>query len=1086
MKHRQQALSILLTLCMVLTLLPWSAMPARAETLPAETWSGELTVSSSRTIRGVTLTGDVTLAFEDDAVLTVEGRILGDRDLTVEGKGTLAVNCAQGGPSAVNVSALSIDSDCTVAVTLTGAETDGCGVDCTGGVYVDYGGTLSVSVKGGGSFGIACGGMTVEYNGTVTASVEGAKACAIACEGGESSMTVEGVVTATAAGENSYGVSCENALTVTSFGSLTATATGNESIGVDASGMTVEKYGEATASGDIAGVVCASSLLVGDNEAKGGVLRVSSKSGIGVFCTDSCNMTVKYGSTVTAEGTIGVYLSDGDLTLSGGALAAKGSTSYGISGGGNVVLTGGAVWANNYNCPVRPGMGTDAGGLSFDIEYTINGEKKQNGEYYTGSDGGFGSEPIAKKWLVTPKYFSGVKENITWQFSPNNDTDETLRLTVSGEGTMADLEYTNDQPWGSLRSFVTDAAVEQGITHIGGCAFTDFARLASVSMPTGLLSIGRRAFLSCASLTSVTLPEGLTSVGVEAFADSGLTSVELPASLTTLEMDDRYGNSPFDSCAALATITVAEGNENYCADDGILYDKGKTILLLCPLAKTGEITVPATVDAFENYAFSSRYGESCFTSLSAIRFAHAAGAKVDLGVSPETLRSEPRSRYGAAYVFGKDYDGACVLYAPDGLVMMLDARPDQGCLDGYPSIPVSALAGQGSCDVSFRAVTEWDKLQAALSAGGTVKLTRNYDYMVDSLPCGTTTLVCVDEDGRIVMQDGRPVTEKVDAYYDHLNIPAGTTLDLNGHTLRAGSLYARGDLTILNGALTAGINLKGGRRDESVYGTLTLRGVTAELPTSCEFSGDCPLDWSGAIVLEGSTMDVGISVPAQIPSNRWTPPEAGNMLTMDAASRFTMTTGDTWMLQAMFGDMSEASPKSASEDEPEIPDVDLPDRLFLFAPVDPNEGKKAGSGTDAENAADALAARYVEALSPYLPDGYELSYQVVMSSMIFLYVTDAEGNYPWAVTLRASVSVSGGFNESGELIAAVRTPADARLLAASYDADGRLAEVRIVSVTAGQAEYATGLQRRAGHTYKLMLVNGTTFAPLCEAWDGKA
>ena len=42
---------------------------------------------------------------------------------------------------------------------------------------------------------------------------------------------------------------------------------------------------------------------------------------------------------------------------------------------------------------------------------------------------------------------------------------------------------------------------------------------------------------------------------------------------------------------------------------------------------------------------------------------------------------------------------------------------------------------------------------------------------------------------------------------------------------------------------------------------------------------------------------------------------------------------------------------------------------------------------------------------------------------------------------------------------------------------------KVIAVENGTAEYATDLTQTDSYTYKLMLVNSSTYAPLCAAWS---
>jgi putative transposon-encoded protein len=114
------------------------------------------------------------------------------------------------------------------------------------------------------------------------------------------------------------------------------------------------------------------------------------------------------------------------------------------------------------------------------------------------------------------------------------------------------------------------------VTEIGHSAFRD-SGITSIDLPDSLTSLGNSAFQNCTSLTgTVTIPAGVTvipdecfrstaitevvfegevtSIGNSAFRDSGITSLDLPDSLTSL------GVSAFYNCPSLSgTVTIPAG-----------------------------------------------------------------------------------------------------------------------------------------------------------------------------------------------------------------------------------------------------------------------------------------------------------------------------------------------------------------------------------------------------------------------------------------------------------------------------------------------------------------------------------------------
>ena len=128
-----------------------------------------------------------------------------------------------------------------------------------------------------------------------------------------------------------------------------------------------------------------------------------------------------------------------------------------------------------------------------------------------------------------------------------------------------------------------------------------------ITLPETVTTIAGSAFKDCAKLTGVTLHEGITKIENVVFEGcDSLTEVTLPASLTHL------GNGAFNNCAGLTSLNVTAGNADFSSQNGVLYDKDKTELLLYPMAKSDtDFTVPDSVTSIASYAFKgARYLEN--------------------------------------------------------------------------------------------------------------------------------------------------------------------------------------------------------------------------------------------------------------------------------------------------------------------------------------------------------------------------------------------------------------------------------------------------------------------------------------------
>ena len=102
--------------------------------------------------------------------------------------------------------------------------------------------------------------------------------------------------------------------------------------------------------------------------------------------------------------------------------------------------------------------------------------------------------------------------------------------------------------------------------------------------------------------TELTIPseiegKSVTSIGDYAFNDCySLERVAIPSSV------EYVTEQAFDRCYSFKEINVSEDNQYYSSLDGVLYDKEKTELILCPCVKSS-VSIPDSVEYIGNYAF---------------------------------------------------------------------------------------------------------------------------------------------------------------------------------------------------------------------------------------------------------------------------------------------------------------------------------------------------------------------------------------------------------------------------------------------------------------------------------------------------
>ena len=83
-----------------------------------------------------------------------------------------------------------------------------------------------------------------------------------------------------------------------------------------------------------------------------------------------------------------------------------------------------------------------------------------------------------------------------------------------------------------------------------------------------------------------------------AFYESGLEAVTIGKNVTEL------GDGAFGGCHNLQSVTVAEENRKYVAEDGVVFSADRTALYIFPAGRSGSYTVPGTVVQIVPYAFA--------------------------------------------------------------------------------------------------------------------------------------------------------------------------------------------------------------------------------------------------------------------------------------------------------------------------------------------------------------------------------------------------------------------------------------------------------------------------------------------------
>lgn len=259
-----------------------------------------------------------------------------------------------------------------------------------------------------------------------------------------------------------------------------------------------------------------------------------------------------------------------------------------------------------------------AGYTSGDFTYKLNDDGSAIITRYSGSAAA----------LTIPSSLDGhtVKQIDSYAFEKN-----TTLTSVSIPETVTELEYSAFMDCTSLTavtipsgltsagssngafsgcSALTTVQFGSGLTSIPGALF-EGTGLKTVTLPESVTSIGPWAFANCAKLEQVSFPAGLTSIDLCAFENcTALTAVTLPKRLTEL------GNEAFENCSALKSVWIpksltynkgAGGSFKGCtALTDITFETGITKIADYQFADSPikSITIPGTVTTVGMSAFS--------------------------------------------------------------------------------------------------------------------------------------------------------------------------------------------------------------------------------------------------------------------------------------------------------------------------------------------------------------------------------------------------------------------------------------------------------------------------------------------------
>ena len=149
--------------------------------------------------------------------------------------------------------------------------------------------------------------------------------------------------------------------------------------------------------------------------------------------------------------------------------------------------------------------------------------------------------------------------------------------------------------------------IPEGVTDIKNRAFEDCSSLSNVILPNTLKNIDLYAFSSTAISGELVIPDSVESIGNSSFSHcKNISKVIIGNSLKTISETSSINYNAFVYCSNLKEFEVKSGNSYFSSQDGILYSKDKSKLILAPYGyEVNDLYIPNSVKEIGEYSFMS-------------------------------------------------------------------------------------------------------------------------------------------------------------------------------------------------------------------------------------------------------------------------------------------------------------------------------------------------------------------------------------------------------------------------------------------------------------------------------------------------
>lgn len=248
--------------------------------------------------------------------------------------------------------------------------------------------------------------------------------------------------------------------------------------------------------------------------------------------------------------------------------------------GNDATLAGGTTQQVNYNGHVNPPATPTRDGFEFAGWYA--------NPNFTGEQFDFANAQITDNTTIYAKWDEVIVEEYEYEYDDDYEGYTLRKYNGSETNVVIPDEYEGKPVTGIGESAFQDnqdletITIGANVAWIGDSAFANTG-LTSVEIPDSVYSIGNNAFQN-SSLETITLGENVESIYHDAFANTGLTFVEIPDSVVDI------GEYAFQGCP-LENVIIGNGVQTI--GEGAF----------CECDSLTEITIPGNVKTIGEAAF---------------------------------------------------------------------------------------------------------------------------------------------------------------------------------------------------------------------------------------------------------------------------------------------------------------------------------------------------------------------------------------------------------------------------------------------------------------------------------------------------